>query len=317
MLRRRTLAALLALPALPARAAWPEKPIRLISPYPPGGGTDVTARLLSGPLAARFGQAVLVENKAGAAGSIGAAEVARAAPDGTTLLIDALGHAVNPALLRGLPFDYATAFTPISQLTRLPQIMIAPLSGPPSLRDFVAAARGKPDGFSFGSSGNGTGAHLAAVLFTRAASLQMEHVPYRGGSTAMQAVLAGEVAFTFATVNTAAPLIREGQLRGYAVVGERRLPTLPNVPTLTEAGYPGCDLFEWNGLFAPAATPRRIIDTLYGAFSTALRDPVVIERFAELGAEPLGTSPTNFAAFVAAQRRTMAALVQEAGITAG
>ena len=144
MIRRRALAALLTLPALPARAAWPDKPIRIVSPYPPGGGTDVTARLLSGPLAARFTRGVVVENRPGAGGSIGAAEVARAAPDGYTLLIDALGHAVNPALLRGLPFDYATAFTPVSQLTRLPQIMIAPLSGPSSLAAFVMAALDPP-----------------------------------------------------------------------------------------------------------------------------------------------------------------------------
>jgi tripartite-type tricarboxylate transporter receptor subunit TctC len=316
MLRRRALAALLTLPALPARAAWPDKPIRIVSPYPPGGGTDVTARLLSGPLAARFTRGVVVENRPGAGGSIGAGEVARAAPDGYTLLIDALGHAVNPALLRGLPFDYATAFTPLSQLTRLPQIMIAPLSGPSSLAAFVMAARAKPGGFTYGSSGNGTGAQLAAVLFTRAAGLQMEHAPYRGGSTAMQAVLAGEVSFTFATVNTAAQLVREGQLRGYAVVGDRRLAALPKVPTLTEAGYPGCDLYEWNGLFAPAGTPKLVIDTLYGAFSQALRDRAVIDRFAELGAEPLGTAPSAFAAFVAAQRATMAELVREAGIEA-
>jgi tripartite-type tricarboxylate transporter receptor subunit TctC len=316
MIRRRALAALLTLPALPARAAWPDKPIRIISPYPPGGGTDVTARLLSGPLAARFTRGVVVENRPGAGGSIGAAEVARAAPDGYTLLIDALGHAVNPALLRGLPFDYATAFTPVSQLTRLPQIMIAPLSGPSSLAAFVMAARAKPGSVTYGSSGNGTGSQLAAVLFARAAGLQMEHAPYRGGSTAMQAVLAGEVAFTFATVNTAAQLVQEGQLRAYAVVGDRRLAGLPNVPTLTEAGYPGCDLYEWNGLFAPAGTPKMVIDTLYRAFSQALRDPAVIARFAELGAEPLGTAPSAFAAFVAAQRATMAELVREAGIEA-
>jgi tripartite-type tricarboxylate transporter receptor subunit TctC len=317
MFRRHALAALLTLPALPARAAWPDKPIRIISPYPPGGGTDVTARLLSGPLTARFSRGIVVENRAGAGGSIGAAEVARAAPDGYTLLIDALGHAVNPAMLRGLPFDYATAFTPISQLTRLPQVMIAPLSGPTTLAAFVAAARAKPGGVTYGSSGNGTGAQLAAVLFARAAGLQMEHAPYRGGSTAMQAVLAGEVAFTFATVNTAAQLVQDGQLRAYAVVGDRRLAALPNVPTLTEAGYPDCDLYEWNGLFAPAGTPKMVIDTLYAAFSNALRDPAAIQRFAQLGTETLGTSPAAFAAFVAAQRATMAALVREAGIEAG
>jgi tripartite-type tricarboxylate transporter receptor subunit TctC len=309
------------LPALaatrPASATtYPTRPVRIVSPYPPGGGTDVTARLLSGPLARILGQGIVVDNRPGAGGSIGAAEVARAAPDGHTLLVDALGHVVNPSLMRGLPFDYARAFAPVSQLTRLAQVTIAPRSLPPAtLEAFVAYAKANRGRLSFGSSGNGTGAQLAAALFLRAAGLELEHVPYRGGSAAMQAVLAGEVAFAFATVNTASQLIRDGGLRAYAVAGDRRVASLPEVPTLAERGFPGCELYEWNGLFAPAGTPAEVVARLHAAVVEALREPAVQERFGQIGAEPLGTAPDAFAAFVAQQREAMARLVRDANIT--
>ena len=301
---------------LAAAADYPSRTIRIISPYTPGGGTDVTARLLAGPLGRLLGQAIVVENKPGAGGSIGAAEVARAAPDGHTLLVDALAHVVNPSLMRGLAFDYTKAFVPVSQLTRLPQVMVAPRSLPPAtLAEFVAYARANRGRLSFGSSGNGSGAQLASVLFLRTAGLEVQHVPYRGGSAAMQAVLAGEVVFAFATVNTASQLIRDGQLRAYAVAGDRRVGALPEVPTLAEAGYPGCELYEWNGMFAPAGTPPDVVSQLQIAVAGALRDPAVQERFGQIGAEPLGTTPEVFTGFVAGQREAMAELVREAGIT--
>lgn len=322
--RRATLGGLLTTPliglAAPARAQapFPQRPLRVVSPYPPGGGTDTTARLLAGPMGQSLGQPVVVDNKPGAGGSIGAAEVARAAPDGHTLLVDALGHVVNPSLMRGLPFDYARAFAPISQLTRLPQIMIARADLPPAtLRDFVAYAKARQGRLSYGSSGNATGAHLAAVLFLRAAGLpDVEHVPYRGGSAAMQGVLTGDVAFAFATVNTAAQLVQEGRLRAYAAAAERRVPSLPDVPTLSELGLEVV-LDEWNGLFAPAGTPPAVIARLHAVAAEALREPAVRERFAQLGAEPLGTPPEAFAAFVAREREAMARLVREANITLG
>ncbi len=315
---RRLALALLAAPALARAQGWaPSRPLRIVSPYPPGGGTDTTARLLAGPLQRILGQPIVVENRAGASGSIGAAEVARAAPDGHTVLVDAMAHVVNPSILRGLPFDYAQGFAPISQLTRLPQVMIAPLSGPPDLAAFIAHARAQAARLAFGSSGNATGQHLAAVMALRAAGIEgMEHVPYRGGSAAMQGVLTGEVAFAIATVNTASALVRDGRLRGYAAASAARIPSLPEVPTFAEAGLPGVVLEEWNGLFAPAGTPPEAVARLHAAFAEALGDATVRGRMEGIGTIPLGSPPAEFARHLEREREALAVLIREAGITA-
>ncbi|MFO1080898.1 MAG: tripartite tricarboxylate transporter substrate binding protein [Reyranellaceae bacterium] len=317
-LGRRAALATLAAPFVAARAqtAFPSRPIRIVSPYPPGGGTDTTARLLAVPLARLLGQPIVVENKAGASGSIGASEVARAAPDGHTLLIDPMAHVVNPTLMRGLTFDYGRAFAPVSQVTRLPQVMIAPVTLPPTLAGFIAQARANEGKLAYGSSGNATGQHLAAAMFLRAAGLRdIEHVPFRGGSAAMQGVLAGDVAFAIATVNTAAGLVREGRLRGYAVASERRIAALPEVPTFAEAGVPGVVLDEWNGVFVPTGTPGPVIERLYAALAEALRDPTVQARMAAIGAQPVGSSPAEFAAFIVRERESLAELIRAAHIT--
>lgn len=322
--RRALLAAPLAL-GVAGADAWaqagsdfPRRSIRLVSPYPPGGGTDTTGRLISGPLQRLLGQPVVVDNKAGASGSIGAAEVARAEPDGYTLLVDSLGHASNPALMSNLPFDYTRAFAPISQLTRLPQIMVAPTSLPPtSVPEFIAYAKANPGRLAYGSSGNASGAHLASVLFLREAGLpDIEHVPYRGGSAALQGVLSGDVVFAYSTVNTAAQLVQDGRLRAYAVASSHRLDALPDVPTLRELGL-DVVLDEWNGFFAPAGTPPGVIARLQAAAAEALKDPAASERFRQLGAEPLGTSPEAFALFVVEQRAMLARLIRDANIRLG
>lgn len=320
-LTRRAALGALAIVAAPrlarAQAVFPTRPIRIISPYPPGGGTDTTARLLAPPLGRILGQPIVVENKAGASGSIGAAEVARAAPDGHTLLIDPMAHVVNPTLMRGLPFDYVRGFAPVSQVTRLPQVMIAPLALPPTLAGFIDHARAHQGRLAFGSSGNATGQHLAAAMFLRAAGLRdIEHVPFRGGSAAMQGVLTGDVAFAVGVVNTVTGLVREGRLRAYAVASDRRVPALPDVPTFAEAGVPGVVLDEWNGIFAPAGTPAPVVERLHAALLEALADPSVRERLAGIGTQPLGTSPATFAAFIAHERERLAALIHDAHITA-
>lgn len=322
--RRSALATLAAMAAAPSIAfaqpggAFPSRPIRIVSPYPPGGGTDTTARLLSGPLSRLLARPVVVENRPGASGSIGAGEVARAAPDGHTLLIDALVHVINPSLLRGLPFDYTNGFAPISQVTRLPQIMIAsPALPATTLAEFIAYARANQGKLAFGSSGNATGQHLAAAMFLRASGLtDIEHVPYRGGSAAMQGVLTGDVAFAIATVNTAAGLVREGKLRAYATASESRVPSLPDVPTFAEAGVQGVVLDEWNGIFAPAGTPDAIVQQLHDALTHALADETVRARMEGIGTEPLGTAPAAFAAFLARERAILGKLIREADIKA-
>ena len=328
--RRAALGTLLAAPALatPALAApalaqsalaqWaPARPIRLIAPYTPGGGVDTTARLLGIPLGAFLGQPVVVENRAGAGGSLGAAELARAAPDGLTVMVDALAHTVNPALIRNLAFDYATAFTPITQLAILPQIMIVPNSLPATdLAGFIAHARARP-GLPYGSSGNATAAHLAAALLLNRAGLQMEHVPYRGGTAALPDVISGNLTFVFGTVSSSLQMVREGRVRALAVTTAQRIPGLPDVPTVAEQGFPGYELNEWNGFYAPAGLPAPVLARLHEAARHALADNTLRSRFEALGAIPVGNPQAEFAAYVAAQRGLMAALVREARIEAG
>ena len=313
--RRGALGAVLATPAL---AQWaPARSIRLIAPYTPGGGVDTTARLIAAPIGALLGQPVIVENRAGAGGSLGAAELARSAPDGMTVMVDAMAHTVNPALIRNLPFDYATAFTPITQLAVLPQIMIVPNSLPVTdLAGFIAHARTRP-GLPYGSSGNATAAHLAAALLLSRAGLAMEHVPYRGGTAALPDVIAGNVSFVFATVSSALQLVREGRVRALGVTTAQRIPTLPDVPTIAEQGFPGYELNEWNGFYAPAGLPGPVLARLHEAALHALADATLRQRFEALGAIPVGSPQAEFAAFVTAQRGVMAALVREARIEAG
>jgi tripartite-type tricarboxylate transporter receptor subunit TctC len=312
-LARRT--ALIAALALPGLARAQGRPIRLIAPYPPGGGVDTTSRLLAGPMGAMLGSAIVVENRAGAGGSIGAAELARSAPDGQTIMIDAMAHTVNPALLRNLPFDYATAFTPISQVVVLPQILVVNPSLPVrSLAEFVAWVKARPGQLSYGSSGNATAAHLAAALFVQRAGLDIQHVPYRGGTPALQDVLGGAIAFVFGTVSSSLQLAREGRLRALAVSTAERIASLPDIPTVAEQGFPGYELNEWNGLYAPAGLPAAMTERLFEAAKHALADATVRQRLDALGAYPVGSAPADFARYVAAQREAMARLVREARI---
>lgn len=297
-------------------APFPSRPIRIVSPYTPGGGTYTTARLIAPVLQEVLGQPIVVENRAGAGGSIGAAVVAAAPPDGHTLLVDALGHVVNPHLLRNLPFDYATGFAPVSLITVLPQILVVPPSLPvASLAEFVAWCRTRPGQLAYGSSGNATGSHLASVLFLREAGLDLSHVPYRGGSAVLPDLIAGNVVFAFATVNSASQLVRDGRLKALAVASDIRVSALPDVPTMATAGYPAVVVDEWNGLYAPAGTPASVLARLHAAVRQALETPAVRDRFAQIGAVTRGTPPEDFARYVAAQRELVGRLVRDANIT--
>lgn len=312
--------ALLAAPALLAARAWaqgfPQRPVRIISPFTPGGGTDTTARVLAPAMGEFLGQPVVVENRPGAAGSLGAGAVAESPADGHTLMVDALNHAVNPHLLHGLRFDYATAFAPISLLTVLPQIMVVPPSLPvTTLAEFIDWARARPGRLAYGSSGNATGAHLGSTLFLQETGLDIQHVPYRGGSAVLPDIIAGNVVFAFATVNSATGLIQEGRLKALAVASEQRVASLPTVPTMAEAGYPRVVLDEWNGLYAPAGTPEAVQARIHGAVRHALAQPVVRDRFAAIGAIPVGSPPAEAARYVAEQREKLGRLVRSANIT--
>ncbi|MDB5412235.1 MAG: tripartite tricarboxylate transporter substrate binding protein [Rubritepida sp.] len=307
----------LASPAL-AQGWSPARSVRMIAPYAPGGGVDTAARLLSVPMTATLGQSVVVENRGGAGGSIGAGEVARSAPDGMTVMIDALAHTVNPALMRGLPFDYATAFTPISQVLIWPQILIVNASLPVrNLEEFLAYARARPGEMTYGSSGNATAAHLASALLLNRAGLDMVHVPYRGGSPALQDLVAGNLGFVFGTVASSMQLAQDGRVRALAVSSLTRLPGLPDVGTVAEQGFPGYELNEWNGLYGPAGLPAPVVERWFDAVKHALADTTVRARLDTLGAIAVGSAPGPFAAYVRNQRQAMAQLVRQTGMELG
>jgi tripartite-type tricarboxylate transporter receptor subunit TctC len=319
-IRRRSLmvGAALLMPAIARAQSFPTLPLRLIPPYPPGGGTDTVARLLVPHMIAQLGQNIVVENRGGAGGSIGAAEVARAPKDGHTMLLDSMGHVVNPTLMRGLPFDYATAFAPITQLTWQPQMLVVPANSPyRTAAALIAAAKARPGTVSYASSGNGTGAHLAMVEFTRLASVEMTHIPYRGGGPAMTDLVAGNVTCAFASAAAATAHVQGGRLRGLGAAGLRRIGSLPDMATLDEQGYRGFDFDEWNGLWTVGGSPPAAVARLHGAAVFALNQPDVKARMAQIGIVPLGSSPEEFAAFVTAQRDRAARLIRAANITLG
>ena len=310
-----TLAGLAASPALGQGQPFPNRPIRIVAPFTPGGGTDTTARVLAPAMGAFLGQPVVVENRPGAAGALGAGAVADSAADGHTLLIDALNHVVNPHLLQGLRFDYATAFTPVSQLTMLPQLFVVPPGLPVAgMAEFVAWARDRPRSLSYGSSGNATGSHLGSTLFLQETGLDIGHVPYRGGSAVLPDLISGTVAFALATVNSATQLVQDGRLKALAVASGQRVASLPQVPTMAEAGYPAVVLDEWNLLAAPAGTPPAVLARLHAAVLHALAQPAVRTRFAAIGATTIGSSPEDAARFVATQRDRLGRLVKDADI---
>jgi tripartite-type tricarboxylate transporter receptor subunit TctC len=316
--RRLLVAGTAGLPLLPslarAQAPWPTRPIRVVASYAPGGGVDVPTRLLAEPMGAFLGQPLVVENRGGATGSIGAAAVAAAAPDGYTILSDASGQALNPALMTNLPFDYATAFAPIGRVCTLPQVLVVLPAGPGSLAALMEAARKKP-GMTYASSGIASGPHLAGAVLSRRASLGLVHVAYRGSAPAMQDVLAGAVDMAFSTTPQAVPLIREGRLRPLAVTTRERLPFLPDVPTVAEQGFEGFDVNDWVAMWAPAATPAPILDRLNAALNEGLADPARRDRLLNgLGVLPTGGSREDLARFVAEQRVAMRELVRAENI---
>ncbi|TDH61727.1 tripartite tricarboxylate transporter substrate binding protein [Dankookia rubra] len=317
-LGRRALFAGAALAAAPARAQWaPPRQVRLVVPFTPGGGADTTARLFAPSFTNFLGQPAVVENRPGGGGTIGAQEVARAAPDGTTLLVDAANQAVAPFIFRNLAFDYATAFVPISRVTVYPLILVVKADSKlASLEALLAQARAAPGRLSYSSSGNAISNHIATALLASRAKVELTHAPYRGGGPALQAVLSGDVDFGFATVASSAALVQQGQLRALAVSTAQRVATLPDVPTVAELGFPGYDQAEWNGVYGPAGLPAEAVARIHAACLAALADPAVQQRLATLGAIGLGTDPAHFAAFLKTERASMETLVRDAKITA-
>ncbi len=310
--RRAALAALAAPAVAQAQSApWPTRPVRILVAWTPGGGVDVPVRLLLPKMQEVLGQPIVVENRGGASGSIGAAFVAQQPADGYTVLADAAAHVSNGSLMRGLSFDYATAFAPVTQVSVLPHLLVVKPDFPArTLAELIAMAKQRPGQLTYASSGIAAGPHLASAMLARQAGIEVVHVPYRGSAAAMADVLSGQVSFNFSTIPQASPLVQEGRLRALAVSTRERLAALPDVPTVAEQGFPGFELNEWVALWVPAATPPAIIARLHEAAVAALAEPAVQRRYAEIGILPVGGTPAQLAAFAGEQRARLTELIR-------
>ena len=302
--------------AVHAEAPWPTKPVRIVVPGGPGGVTDVRARWLADRLGPVLGQAVVVENRTGAGGNVGMEHVARSAPDGYTLAIIHQGTmAMNPHLYARTGYDALTDFVPITRLGTGPLMLAVPIDSPAkSAADLIRIAKARPGQLSFGSPGNGTPPHLAGELFKRLAGIDVLHVPYKGGGQETQALVAGEIDFTIEGLNVQLPQVKGGRLRALAVTSASRMPLLPDVPTMAEAGAPGYELIGWVGIAAPAATPPAVVDRLYRAIAAVESTAEAREWFAAVGAEPGVISPDAFAALVRAEYAHWGRVIRESGI---
>jgi tripartite-type tricarboxylate transporter receptor subunit TctC len=329
-LRRLALSVLAALPALAASGAavaqgasqpamqsgaYPSRPVRIVVPFAAGGVADVLPRLVGAKLAEKWGQPVVVDNKPGAAGNIGMEMVARAAPDGYTLGLAPAGNlTVNPILFPKLSFEVRD-FAPVTLLASSPNVLVVNPEVPArSLKDLVAYAKSNPGKLNFSSPGNGSGAHLAGELFNLEAGIRSVHVPYNGMAPALKDVLAGQVQMMFGGISVVLPHVQAGKLVPLAIAGPKRLPQLPNVPTVAESGYPGFDVTSWYGLVAPKGTPEAIVRKWQTEVAQVLREPDVREKLAGLGLEPVGSSPQAFGNTIAVETLKWRAIVHRANI---
>ena len=296
--------------------AWPTKPISLVVTYPAGGGADTMARLIAPKLGEALGQPVIIENKPGASGQIGASAVAKATPDGYTLMLDASSFAVNPTLFANLPYDSDKAFKPIGVIALFPNVLlINPGVAATSVKELVVLAKAKKNGISYASSGNGSAQHLAGAMFESAAGVDMLHVPYKGGAPALNDVIGGQVPVFFGNLASTLQHVQAGKLKPLAVTSAKRSAILPNVPTMAEAGVAGYEVYEWNVLFAPAGTPDAVVTKLAAALQKTLDSPDVKLRIAQLGGEIQTAKPDAAQQFVRQQTVLWAKLVKERGIS--
>jgi tripartite-type tricarboxylate transporter receptor subunit TctC len=308
---------LLALAATsPSLASYPEKPLRLMVGFPAGGASDVAARAVAEKMSRLLGQPIVVENKAGAASNIASDAVAKAAPDGYTVLFGTISLAVNPSLYRSLSYDPLKDLEAVSQVASTPFMLVTNTSTPyRSVADLVAAAKAAGDKpLHFASAGNGSGAHLFTELFAEQAGIKLQHVPYRGAAPAMADVLGGRVPITFDNMVTTLPLIQSGQLRALAISTKTRSPALPQVPTLAESGLPDYDATAWFGLFVPAGTPTDVVDKLSDAARQAAQDPDVKAKLDSLGCVAIGSTPGEFDAFFKSEVDKWAQVVKRANV---
>ena len=310
-----------ALVALPSQASaqdtYPSRAIRVVVPFSAGSVTDIMARSVSDKLSASLGQPVIVVNREGAGGTIGTDQVAKSAPDGYTLAVVSAGHAVNPAIYGSLPYDSEKDLAGVIPLGNLPSVMFAnPSLGVKSMQEFVALAKSKPGVFNYPSAGIGSASHVNTEKFLAATGIKAVHVPMKGAPPMISETIAGRTQFGFVGIPAALSAIREGKLVGLAVTSARRSPTLPDVPTVAEAGVPGAAFDFWIGVLAPGQTPRAIVHRLHDEFDRAIGSPEVRDRYAKLGAEAMPMSPEQFDAYMRVQLGTLGKLLREAGVKA-
>jgi tripartite-type tricarboxylate transporter receptor subunit TctC len=318
----KTLAAILCIITLAASVAaqapaYPTKPVHMVVPFSAGSATDIIARAIGVKLAASLGQPVVVDNRPGAGGTIGAGSVAAAPPDGYTLLVTSSGHTVNPHIYASLSYDTLRDFAGVSTLANLPNVLIvAPGKGIRSVAQLIAVAKAKPGQLNYASAGNGSATHMNAEKFRVAAGIDTVHIPFKGTPEGITEVIAGRVDYFFAPLVSALPLIRDGKVVAIAVGSAKRSSVLPDVPTTLEAGVPGSDYNFWIGMLAPAKTPKDIINRLHQEVLKALQSPEVRERLLALGAEPMSMSPEQFDAYIRDEYAANGRIVKAAGIKA-
>jgi len=304
------------LTSIDARALdYPDRPIRLIVPFPPGGGADTLARTVSPRLEKALGQPIIIENKPGAGGNVGAEFVARSTPDGYTLFYGTNGtHAINASLYRNLRFDPVKDFIPVSRMTTIAALLIVnPQFPPKTVEELIRYARANPGKVNFASAGNGTTSHLAGELFKTMAGIDIVHVPYRGGALAVTDLMAGQVQMMIDVMPNALPLARDGRARGIAVSTATRYPGAPEYPTIAESGVPGFEASAWDGIFVPAGTPAPIVARLNAAIRETLEDPKIAEALRARGAQPMPNSPEAFARHIADSSEKWAQAVRSSG----
>jgi tripartite-type tricarboxylate transporter receptor subunit TctC len=317
---RRTFLAGLGGCALPVWAAdtFPSKIITIVVPFSAGGTTDILSRITATGLGAELGQSVIADNRPGAGGNIGAALAAKAAPDGYTLFMGTVGtHAINQALYKKLPYDPVKDFAPLSRVATVPNLLVAHPSQPfKTVKELIAYAKAHPGKVTFGSPGAGSSPHVSGELFASMTGTDLQHVPYKGSAPAMTDLLGNQIAVMFDNMPSAIQHVRSGKLRPIAVTTAKRSPELPDIPTIAEAGVPGYEATSWFGLFAPAATPKPVLERLHAALMKVLNDPQVKKKIAEQGGDPVAETPAQFAAFIQAESAKWGKVVKASGATA-
>jgi len=294
---------------------FPSKPLRLVVGSTPGGGTDISARLIAPKMSEQLGQQVVVENRPGATTTIGVNYVVRSAPDGYTLLMGVSSLAINPHILQNVPYDALKDLAPVTQVLVAPNIMVAHPSLPiRTVKDLVAFARPRPGQLNFAAGGAGSSQHLAIELFLYMTGTKIVHVPYKGQGMALIDVVAGQVSLMMANVISALPHVRSARLRALGVTGSKRTTVAPDIPTIAEAGVPGYEVLQWYGVLAPAATPREIIGRLHGVIAHAVQDPKIRERIVADAGEPVGNTPDEFSAILRADYKKWGEVIRKAGI---